>query len=109
MKGALKLSVLLMLVVLVVAAWAEERRYEVTITLTDNQIKQVKGGYGRDVTVEFTAAQIKAVQEVLPDFDLNEVTLTSSLLGRSKEILLVIKVFEDPRGRLFEANPQPSP
>jgi|GEM_PF-6686737 len=101
--------IVVLLLVIVLGARAEEKRYEVTLDLTNEQVKAVKGGYGRDVTIEFTAAQIKVVQEVLPDFDLTEMTLTSSILGRSNEILLVIKVFDDPRGRLFEANPQPSP
>jgi hypothetical protein len=109
MRYVLKLSILLVFLVLVTAVWAEEKQYKVAITLTEGQIKQVKGGYGRNVTVEFTAAQIRTIQEVLPRFDLTEFTLTSSHLGRGDEIMLVIDVFEDPRRLLFEANPQPSP
>ena len=101
--------VLLLLLVLVIGAWGEVKRYEVTLTLTNAQVKAVKGGYGRDVVVKFNAAQLTAIQNVLPDFDLTEMTLTSSILGRSNKILLVIEAFDDPRGRLFEANPQPSP
>ncbi|HUT98489.1 MAG TPA: hypothetical protein VM054_05355 [bacterium] len=104
-----KWAVLLLLLTLVLGAWAEVKQYEVTLTLTSEQIKSVKGGYGRTVAVKFTAAQLTAIRDVLPEFDLTEMTLTSSLLGRSNQILLVIKAFDDPRGRLFEANPQPSP
>jgi len=99
--------VLLLLVVLV--ARAEEKRYEVTLDLTNEQVKAVKGGYGRNVVVKFTAAQLTAIKDVVSDFDLTEMTLTSAIIGRSGKILLVIQVLDDPRGRLFEANPQPSP
>jgi hypothetical protein len=102
-------AVVLLLVVLVLGAWAETKECKVTLTLTSEQIKAVKGGYGRNVAVKFTAAQLTAIRDVMPDFDLTEMTLTSSIIGRSNQILLVIKAYDDPRGRLFEANPQPSP
>jgi hypothetical protein len=108
MKRLMSGVLLIALTVLVAAAWAEERRYEVKITLTEDQVKQVRGGSGRDVTVEFTADQLKAVQNVLPEFDFTEVTLTSDLLGRSNQILLILRASDDLRGRI-SMDPQPSP
>jgi hypothetical protein len=101
--------VVVLLLVIVLGAWAEEKRYEVTLNLTNEQVKAVKGGYGRNVVVKFTAAQLTAIKDVVSDFNLTEMTLTSAIIGRSGKILLVIQALDDPRGRLFEANPQPSP
>src|SRR4030042_5915063 len=101
--------VALVLLVLVLGAWGEVNKYEVTLTLTNDQVKAVKGGYGRSVAVTFTAAQLTAIRDVLPEFDLTEMTLTSSILGRSNKILAALKAFDDTAGRIFEANPQPSP
>jgi hypothetical protein len=108
MKG-MRYWVALLLLLLVLGAWAEAKRYEVTLNLTNEQVKAVKGGYGRNVVVKFTTAQLTAIREVLPEFDLTEMTLTTAIIGRSSKILLVIQAFDDPRGQLFEANPQPSP
>ncbi len=115
MKSPLKLFALLMLLVLVAVAWAEERRCEVTITLTRAQAKTVNNARGRGIVVEFTEAQLKAIQEVVPKFNLTEMTLTTAQLQRGNLVFLEILELhvpddmEDPRLRLFEANPQPSP
>ncbi|HDR06158.1 MAG TPA: hypothetical protein ENN88_00835 [Candidatus Coatesbacteria bacterium] len=104
-----RIFIVVFLLLILASAWAEEKSYEVTLTLTSEQLKSVKSGYGRSVAVKFTAAQLAAIREFVPEFNLTEMRLTSSLVGRGSKILLVIKVYEDPRGLIFEANPQPSP
>ncbi|HDR06159.1 MAG TPA: hypothetical protein ENN88_00840 [Candidatus Coatesbacteria bacterium] len=107
----------LLLAVLLAAAWAEEKRYEVGLVLTGEQVKAVKAAEGRSVAVKFTAAQLAAIREVVPEFDLTEMQLKTSLIGRDNRIVLVVVEKEsrelggggDPRNPLFMANPQPSP
>jgi len=97
-----------LLVLLVLGAWAEERRYEVTITLSNAQINAVNNAKGRGTVIEFTAAQLETIQKVLPRFDYSEVTLTTSNLSRDGKVLLVLLAPDDLHGRI-SMNPQPSP
>jgi hypothetical protein len=108
MKRLFGRVMLFILVVLVAAAWAEERRYEVTITLTRAQLNAVNNARGRSVTVEFTADQIKTIQQVLPGFDLTDVKLTTAHLDRDNQVLLVLLAPDDVHGRI-SMDPQPSP
>ncbi len=123
MKGTLYRLVLVILLLLVVAASAEERRYEeryeVTITLTDSQAKTVENAKGKDVVVELTNEQIKAISAAFMGPDLKAepptwktLTLNTAQVHRGNTVLLellVIEGMDDPRELLFEANPQPSP
>ncbi|MCK4593730.1 hypothetical protein KAU45_04460 [bacterium] len=119
MKGTFSRLVLFVLLLLVVVASAGEKRCEVTITLTDSQAKTVQSAKGRDVVVELTDEQIKAISEGFKGFDLKEepptwktLTLNTSQLHRGNTVFLELQVtegMEDPREWLFECNPQPSP
>jgi hypothetical protein len=106
---------LFILVVLVAVAWAGEKSYMVTIYLTRAQANKVKNAHGRVVVVEFTEEQIKGIQELLPEFNLTEMKLTTTHLQRGNTVVLEVLELhapdgmDDPRARLFEANPQPSP
>ncbi len=118
MKGTLYRLVLVILLLLVVAALAEERRYEVTITLTDSQAKTVENAKGKDVVVELTNEQIKAISEGFKGFDLKAepptwktLTLNTSHLWRGNTVVLELHMpddMDDPRARI-SMDPQPSP
>ena len=122
MKGTFSRLILIVLLLLVVAASAEERRGEtftVTITLTDSQAKTVQSAKGKDIVVELTDEQIKAISEGFKGFDLKAepptwktLTLNTSHLWRGNTVVLELHVpdgMDDPREWLFECNPQPSP
>jgi hypothetical protein len=101
-------SMVVLLLLLVLGAWAEERRYEVTITLTTAQINAVNNARGRGAVIEFTATQLETIQKVLPRFDFTEVTLATSNLNRDGQVLLVLLAPDDLHGRI-KMDPQPSP
>jgi len=103
-----KFLIVAMLFVLVAVSWAEDRRYEVTLTLTNAQLNAVNNAKGRGAVVEFTTAQLETIQKLLPRFDYTEVTLTTANLSRDGKVILVLLAPDDLHGRI-SMNPQPSP
>ena len=76
-----------------------------TVFLTKDQIDLVKGSRGSEVTVELTEKQVKSMQSAFqepPTWKGTSVKLSAGNLGDKGQILFW-------KDRVMEANPQPSP
>ena len=98
------------MLVAVVAA-GSGRYYEVTITLTDDQANMVLLSRSGEAEIEFTKEQLEIIEEVLPEFDYEVITLMPEHLSRSHAVVIELHVpdgLPDPRF-FIRMDPQPSP
>jgi hypothetical protein len=105
------ITVLLALSITAYGQTREGELYEVTIELTEEQANLVRDSRGDETEVTLTEDQIKYFLEVVPELDIESLTLTDLHLSRTDIVVVELQMpdgIEDPRA-VISVNPIPSP
>jgi len=94
-----------------VAAAGSGRYYEIALTLTEDQANMVLLSRTGEAEIEFTKEQLEIIQDVLPEFEYEVITLMPEHLSRINVVVIELLVpddYPDPRS-FIRMDPQPSP
>ena len=96
------LTVALAVCIFAVSVFAESRFETMTLTLTKEQITKIEDGGGKEVTVNLTSTQIRAITAEFSNFKGKTMKVNTAQLRSNNMVKLTVDA-------VGEANPQPSP